>query len=155
MTLIHHDQTKRSSAKMMNSKTSEASHRGRRYLPESSLGGELEQSEHENPVCIVTIPPAQFRIVLTLLRQLSPTPSLQSPPGFFKKVTRLFKHPEAVYMAFVSDDNASRPPTSLHSIVVQSPDEPPPDTRTNAPKADTPKVLSLVSKVFHQDLLDE
>jgi len=100
---------------MTSSKTSEPSHRGRRYLPKiqkknllesspSHLGAELVQSEQERPVFLPTIALAQFRIVLTLVSQHSPR---HSRPGFFKRVTSLFKRPEAVYMAFVSQDEVN------------------------------------------------
>ena len=63
----------------------------------SHPGPELDQSEHGRPVCLSLATLTLFRIVLTGLQ----TPSLQSPPGFFKKFTRLFKRPEKVYMAMI------------------------------------------------------
>jgi len=98
---------------MVNSKTGEPSHRLRLPKPwkknrsESRLDAELEQSENGRLVCLSLAALALFRIVLTLVPQHFPTPSLQSPPAFFKKVTRLFKHPEAVYMAFALQEEVN------------------------------------------------
>ena len=81
---------------------SEPSHRARlsklrnRNRSESNLphlGPELKQ---ESSVCPSPTALAQFRIALILLSQHSPTPSLQSRPGFVKKVTGFFKRPEKV-----------------------------------------------------------
>ena len=134
--------------KTTSSKMSEPSHRLRlpklwkKNRPESNLshlhGPELVRPEQECPVCPSF---TQFRIVLTLVSQHSPTPSLQSRPGFVKKVTSLFKHPEAVHLAR-PDGNTSKPRTSSPSIVMTSPDETPSYIRTNTPKANVPKVLS-------------
>ena len=67
----------------------------------SHLGIEQERSEQERLVYLSPTAVAQFRTVLTLVSQDFPTPSLQSRPRFYKKVTALFKHTEAVDMAFV------------------------------------------------------
>ena len=63
----------------------------------SHLGQELEQSEQ---VCL-SPPIMSSSESYSLIPQHSPTPSLQPRPGFLKKVTGLFKHPEAVYLACV------------------------------------------------------
>jgi len=67
----------------------------------SPLGPELVRSKQEHPVCLFPTDLAQFRIVLKLVSQRSPTPLLQSRPGFFKKLTSWFKPPKAVYLARV------------------------------------------------------
>jgi len=62
----------------------------------SHPGPELVRSKQEHPVCLSPTALAQSRIVLTLVSQHFPTPSLQSRPGILKKVTSLFKRPEKV-----------------------------------------------------------
>ena len=82
----------------------EPSHRARLPKPwkknhsESNLphlGSELKQ---ESSACLPPIALAQFRIILTLVSQRSPTPSLQSRPGFVKRVAGFFKRLEKVYL---------------------------------------------------------